>query len=89
MRSDAQADRAAEFVAHGLGAEPTRDSLAKVPFEKLSDLPKLPDAWLQIQNGPNSLTQRLAFQRLDRSGLHPELPVDALQKGAARKMASS
>ena len=29
-RSDAQADRAAEFVAKGLGAEPTRESLAKV-----------------------------------------------------------
>lgn len=87
-RSDAQADRAAEFVAHGLGAEPTRDSLAKVPFEKLSDLPKIAGRlaadpeWAKFTDGNVSL-----FKGWIDQDFIPELPVDALQKGAARKMA--
>ena len=87
-RSDAQADRAAEFVAHGLGAEPTRDSLAKVPFEKLSDLLKIAGRlaadpeWAKFTDGNVSL-----FKGWIDQDVIPELPVDALRKGAARKMA--
>ena len=87
-RSDAQADRAAEFVAQGLGAEPTRESLAKVPFEKLSDLPKIAGRlaadpeWAKFTDGNVSL-----FKGWIDQDVIPELPVDALRKGAARKMA--
>ena len=81
-RSDAQADRAAEFVAQGLGAEPTRESLAKVPFEKLSDLPKIAGRlaadpeWAKFTDGNVSL-----FKGWIDQDVIPELPVDALRKG--------
>lgn len=82
--NDRQADRAAKLVADAVGAEPTRESMMKVPFEDLAAFGPLAGKlagdreWAQMTDGNTSL-----FKGWVDGDQMPMRPIEALRRGAA------